>query len=149
MKVRAVAGARGFGARMELLAKDIAFSVALDRPMLAHIEDLRKRAQSQASPLDLKKWEGGTSDIEFATRLLQLKHVGEWPELRRGDVLGAVGHPAGLRTRGQGSLPGSSQGLYRSAAHYQPFAHVWRELRLPLARIRGRAEEPCGAAFHR
>ncbi len=90
MKVRAVAGERGFAMRAERIAKEVAFSERLDRPALEHINDLRRRAQAQTSVLDLKRWEGGISDIEFATRFLQLRHAADWPELKRGDVLGAL-----------------------------------------------------------
>lgn len=90
MKVRAVAGERSFAKRAERIAKDVAFSGRLDRAALERINDLRRRAQAQTSILDLKRWEGGISDIEFATRFLQLRHAAEWPELKRGDVLGAL-----------------------------------------------------------
>ncbi len=51
---------------------------------------MRQKAIAHASPLDLKKGEGGISDIEFATRFLQLYFCAEFPELRRGDVFGAL-----------------------------------------------------------
>jgi [glutamine synthetase] adenylyltransferase / [glutamine synthetase]-adenylyl-L-tyrosine phosphorylase len=90
MKARAVAGERGFGASMEKRAKEIAFGVHLDKAELDDFENLRQKAIAHAGSLDLKKGAGGMADIEFATRFLQLSFCAEFPELRRGDVFGAL-----------------------------------------------------------
>ena len=90
MKVRAVAGGRGFAREAETLAKELAFSVPLDAATFEHNETLRRKMHERASERDLKKSPGGIADVEYLTRYLQLQHVAECPELRRGDVFGAL-----------------------------------------------------------
>jgi glutamate-ammonia-ligase adenylyltransferase len=90
MKVRAVAGDYRFGTRVEMAAKDIAFSLPRTQETLDQIEDLRLRHRNKATPRNLKHADGGLSEIEFTVRLWQLRHVEEYPELKRGDVFGAV-----------------------------------------------------------
>lgn len=90
MKVRAVAGDLEFAQAMEQHMRALAFARALDSDELANVEDIRQKLVAQAGPLDLKKQEGGIAEIEFAVRLLQLRHVAAHPELERGDVLGAL-----------------------------------------------------------
>jgi glutamate-ammonia-ligase adenylyltransferase len=90
MKARAVAGDGRFGTRVECAAKDLAFSLPLSRETLHQIEDLRLRHTAQAGEFDLKHAEGGLSEVEFTTRLWQIKHAPQYPELKRGDVFGAL-----------------------------------------------------------
>ena len=90
MKGRAVAGDRDFMRKCERIAKEVAFSLPLNRHAIGQIESLRKKMVQHAHPLSLKKTEGGISEIEYATRLLQLRHVAQYPELKRGDVFGAL-----------------------------------------------------------
>ena len=51
---------------------------------------MRTRLAATVSKLDLKRREGGIAEIEFATRLLQLRHVAGNPDLERGGVFGAL-----------------------------------------------------------
>lgn len=90
MKARAVAGDSRFGTRVERAAKDLAFSLPLNRQTLDQIEELRLRHTAQAGEYDLKHAEGGLSEVEFTTRLWQIKYAPEFPELKRGDVFGAL-----------------------------------------------------------
>ncbi|MCX5768911.1 MAG: DUF294 nucleotidyltransferase-like domain-containing protein, partial [Candidatus Hydrogenedentes bacterium] len=90
IKARAVAGDLEFGKEVETEARDIAFSLPLTPETLAGIGEIRRKIVHGASPKDLKKAEGGLTDIEFIVRLLQLRHAGQWPDLKRGDVLGAL-----------------------------------------------------------
>jgi glutamate-ammonia-ligase adenylyltransferase len=90
MKVRAVGGDAEFAQRMETMARDAAFDLVLAPENIDHIEDMRCRLAKSASPCDLKRSEGGLAELEFAVRLLQLRHAPQWPELKRGDVLGAL-----------------------------------------------------------
>jgi len=90
MKARAVAGDPAFADAVENAARDLAFSLPLTRQTLAHIDDIRSRLAQAAPPLDLKKSEGGLAGLEFTIRLLQLRHVARFPELKRGDALGAL-----------------------------------------------------------
>ncbi|MCC6143454.1 MAG: bifunctional [glutamate--ammonia ligase]-adenylyl-L-tyrosine phosphorylase/[glutamate--ammonia-ligase] adenylyltransferase, partial [Candidatus Hydrogenedentes bacterium] len=90
MKVRAVAGQPAFAAEAERAMKQIAFTLPLDPPNLARVEELRQRHAQQASPLDLKSAEGGISEVELVTRFWQLQHVQRFPALMRGDVFGAL-----------------------------------------------------------
>lgn len=90
MKARAVAGDYRFGARVEKAAKDIAFSLPCTPETLGQIEDLRIRHMEKASARNLKHAEGSLSEIEFAVRIWQLRHVRAYPELKRGDVFGAI-----------------------------------------------------------
>jgi len=122
MKVRAVAGDAAFAAKVEQLAKDVAFSLPLDQTTLDGIETLRRRMVEQASPLDLKKCEGGLAEIEFATRFYQLRYAPEYPALRRGDVFGA------LDILHENSLI--------EPAHYAGLRRPYGELRRILNRIR-------------
>ncbi|MFP4173895.1 MAG: bifunctional [glutamate--ammonia ligase]-adenylyl-L-tyrosine phosphorylase/[glutamate--ammonia-ligase] adenylyltransferase [Candidatus Hydrogenedentota bacterium] len=97
MKARTVAGDSPFAERMGELASAIAFAQPLDAASLAHIEDIRQKIAGSAKPFDLKKQEGGIVELEFAVRLLQLRHAGEDPALQRADVTGALDR---LRERG-------------------------------------------------
>ena len=90
MKVRAVAGDPDFMARVEQVARHIAFSMQLDRAALDELEGMRSKLAATAPRLDLKRREGGIAEIEFATRLLQLRHVGDHPDLERGGVFAAL-----------------------------------------------------------
>ena len=90
VKARAVAGDSEFAAEVETGARDIAFSLPLTPEALAEINDIRRKIAHGASPQDLKKGEGGLTDIEFVVRLLQLRYAAQWPDLKRGDVLGAL-----------------------------------------------------------
>lgn len=90
MKARAVAGDPAFMAHIETLTREIAFSKAPDRSELEQIETLRKQLAAAAPAHDLKRREGGIAEIEFATRLLQLRHVASCPELKHGGVFGAL-----------------------------------------------------------
>lgn len=90
IKARWVAGDAEFGAGVEERLRAVAFSVPLTDESASKIEGIRKKIVQSALDLDLKKGEGGLAAIEFAVRLLQLRHAGRFPELRRGDVLGAL-----------------------------------------------------------
>jgi glutamate-ammonia-ligase adenylyltransferase len=57
---------------------------------LDHIEEIRAKIVASASPLDLKKAEGGIVEIEFATRMLQILYASETPRVKRSDVAGAL-----------------------------------------------------------
>ncbi len=90
VKVRPVAGSQAFGEAVAARARDLAFSLPLTPDVLDHIDDIRRRINETGSRLELKKDEGGLIEIEFAVRLLQLRHAAQVPELKRGDVLGAI-----------------------------------------------------------
>ncbi|HDP34765.1 MAG TPA: hypothetical protein ENN29_06610, partial [Candidatus Hydrogenedentes bacterium] len=90
MKVRAVAGDPAFRERVETEARNIAFAVVPDAAALDELESLRKKLAAAATAQDLKRREGGIAEIEFATRLLQLKHVRGCPDLKRGGVFAAL-----------------------------------------------------------
>ncbi|MBI4560374.1 MAG: bifunctional [glutamate--ammonia ligase]-adenylyl-L-tyrosine phosphorylase/[glutamate--ammonia-ligase] adenylyltransferase [Candidatus Hydrogenedentes bacterium] len=90
VKVRAVAGDAEFARRVENEARELAFSLPLDPENLEQIEEIRKKIVEHASPLDLKKHEGGIAEMEFIVRLLQIRHATDFPELKRADVLGAL-----------------------------------------------------------
>jgi [glutamine synthetase] adenylyltransferase / [glutamine synthetase]-adenylyl-L-tyrosine phosphorylase len=122
MKVRAVAGDTAFARQVEEAARDIAFSVPLNRDTLENIESLRRKMAEQADPLDIKKQEGGISEIEYTVRLWQLEHVAALPQLKRGDVFGALDI-----LDAHGLTDESESGILREA---------WAELRRILNRIR-------------
>ena len=90
IKARRVAGDLEFAKELETEARNIAFSLPLTPGTLAEIGEIRRKITHGASPQDLKKAEGGLTDIEFIVRLLQLRNAGQWPDLKRGDVLGAL-----------------------------------------------------------
>ncbi len=90
MKVRAVGGDTEFARHVEVMARDAAFDLALTPGNADHVEDMRSRLAKAAPPWDLKRGEGGLAELEIAVRLLQARHAPQWPELKRGDVLGAL-----------------------------------------------------------
>ncbi|HPO13873.1 MAG TPA: bifunctional [glutamate--ammonia ligase]-adenylyl-L-tyrosine phosphorylase/[glutamate--ammonia-ligase] adenylyltransferase [Candidatus Hydrogenedentes bacterium] len=90
MKVRAVAGDPEFSVRMEAIAQEIAFSTPLERATLERVDMLRQKMHDQASPLDLKKREGGIAEVELIVRCWQLKYAAAYPALRRGGVFGTL-----------------------------------------------------------
>lgn len=90
IKIRAVAGDAALGANVEECLRAVAFGMELDPDTLARIEDIRRKIGQNASPLDIKKAEGGLAELEFVVRLLQLQHAERIPGLKRGDVLGAL-----------------------------------------------------------
>ncbi len=90
MKVRAVAGDTPYREALEAQARDMAFSFTPTHSDLDNLESLRRKLAAAASPFDLKRREGGIAEIEFATRLMQLRHAADCPELRRGGVFGAL-----------------------------------------------------------
>jgi glutamate-ammonia-ligase adenylyltransferase len=90
IKARAVAGDLEFANEVEANARDIAFSLPLTPETLAEIDEIRRKIVHGASPNDLKKAEGGLTEIEFIVRLLQVRNAAQWPDLKRGDVVGAL-----------------------------------------------------------
>lgn len=90
MKVRAVAGNPEFAARIDAVAKDIAFSTPLERATLERVDSLRQKMHDQASPLDIKKREGGISEVELIVRCWQLQFAAAYPALKRGGVFGTL-----------------------------------------------------------
>jgi glutamate-ammonia-ligase adenylyltransferase len=90
VKARAVAGDREFGADAGRRARELAFTLELTPENIANIEDIRQKIVAASTPRNLKKDEGGIAELEFAIRLLQLRHAATHPELKRGDVLGAL-----------------------------------------------------------
>lgn len=90
MKARAAGGDMHFAFQIERMAKELAFSLPLNRETLEQVDSLRRKHAEGAGPLDLKKTEGGINEVEFAVRLWQLRFVRELPELKRGDVFGAL-----------------------------------------------------------
>lgn len=90
MKVRGVSGDEPFATRTASEARHMAFSMGLDRKALEDLEHMRAKLAASAQRLDLKRREGGIAEIEFATRILQLRHVKGHPELERGGVFGAL-----------------------------------------------------------
>jgi len=90
MKVRAVAGDQVFCASLETAARDIAFAIEPDEKSLDDLEALRRKLAAGAPAHDLKRREGGIAEIEFATRMLQLRHAAKCPALKRGGVFAAL-----------------------------------------------------------
>lgn len=90
MKVRGVAGDKAFTTHIAGEARHIAFSTGLNRTALDDLETMRSKLSATAQRLDLKRREGGIAEIEFATRIMQLRHVKEHPDLERGGVFGAL-----------------------------------------------------------
>jgi len=97
------------------------------------IRHMRTRLEQSASPRNLKRGPGGTMDIEFLVQMLQLKHGGDLPSIRRPGTLAAL-----LAIHQQGLLP---------ADDYEYFDRSYRFLRSVEAHIRlmkatGRHELP-------
>ncbi|GMV94199.1 MAG: glutamate-ammonia-ligase adenylyltransferase [Candidatus Hydrogenedentota bacterium] len=90
VKARAVAGDHEFGSVMGRRARELAFTLELTTENIANIEDIRQKIVAASNARNLKKDEGGIAELEFAVRLLQLQHAAKHPDLKRGDVLGAL-----------------------------------------------------------
>lgn len=90
VKVRAVAGDRGFAREVEGVARELAFGLPLTDASIANIEEVRAKIVASSTQSSLKKDEGGLVELEFAVRLLQLRVALHAPQLKRGDVLGAI-----------------------------------------------------------
>ena len=90
VKARYVAGDPRLGQRIEERIRAIVFGEALTVDALNRIEEIRLRIVRNTTRRDLKKDEGGIAEIEFAIRLLQLRHVNQSADLMRGDVRGAL-----------------------------------------------------------
>ncbi len=90
MKVRAVTGDTPFAENIAHELRDIAFATPLTPELLDHVEKLRRQLAEGAGPNDLKRDHGGLAEIEFATRLLQLRHVHTLPELKECAVFRAL-----------------------------------------------------------
>jgi len=90
MKIRAIAGDLDFAEKIAEQGRAIAFARPMKPDEAVHTEALQRKLAQNASPLDLKKGEGGLAEIEFAVRMRQLQYAADVPELVRGDVLGAI-----------------------------------------------------------
>ncbi len=89
-KVRAVAGNPEFCRRLDASARQLAYARAFTRADIKQIADMRDKLADTATPLDLKKDVGGLIEIEFAVRLLQMRHAQRAAELRCGHVATAI-----------------------------------------------------------
>ena len=78
-KVRAVAGDMAFGLHVADGLRDIAFATPLTPDDVSQIEAIRVKIARGADALDLKKREGGIAEIEFVTRLRQIRQVCQLP----------------------------------------------------------------------
>lgn len=90
LKSRFMAGDTAFGDRIETISHDLAYSLPLDREAVDRIEEIGERLADQVSPLNIKKQRGGIAQIEWAVRMLQIRHAEEAPALRLPDFCGAV-----------------------------------------------------------
>jgi len=90
IKARAVGVNSPFAQHMEKVALQLAFDLPLNRDNIDNIETTRQKIVEHATALDLKKGEGGIAEIEFAMRLLQIRHAPDRSELMRGDVPGTL-----------------------------------------------------------
>jgi glutamate-ammonia-ligase adenylyltransferase len=132
-KARVVLGAPEAAAQ----AMEVVAAAAFDPPwtpkFAAEIRQMRLRLEDTASKRNLKRGPGGTVDTEFLVQMLQLKHGGADPSVRRPGTLDA--------------LAALAQGGYLSADDAEYFAQSYRFQRSVEARIRlmnaaGRHELP-------
>ena len=97
LKARPVAGDSAFCSGLAEWVQRAGFSRPFSIEEVEQIADLRERMAKEASALDLKKGSGGLIEIEFLTRILQVRFSADLPELACGDVRGAI---EGLRRHG-------------------------------------------------
>ena len=90
VKARWIAGDDPFAEHIQERARNFAFDLELNGDALDRIEDIRQKIAEKTNLLDIKKCEGGLAEIEFALRLLQIKHASSEPRLRWGGVRGAI-----------------------------------------------------------
>jgi glutamate-ammonia-ligase adenylyltransferase len=90
LKARAIAGDDPFRARIEEEAHELAYSTPFTHDDFVQAENIRKQLSAKASPLDIKKAEGGIAELEFGIRFLQLHYGKEDRKLRTASVLEAL-----------------------------------------------------------
>jgi glutamate-ammonia-ligase adenylyltransferase len=127
VKARFICGDEAFGRRVETIARDAVFGRALTAEDVSNVEDVRKKIVESATRSDLKKDEGGIAELEFGLRLLQIAHATRAPELRRGDVQGALG-----ALEQAGAVGAETAGELRAA--YVLFRRIENRLRLAHGR---------------
>ncbi|MBX7255542.1 MAG: bifunctional [glutamate--ammonia ligase]-adenylyl-L-tyrosine phosphorylase/[glutamate--ammonia-ligase] adenylyltransferase [Candidatus Hydrogenedentes bacterium] len=137
-KVRAVAGDAEFGEAVAQRVRDVAFGLELTPETLEHIEEIRAKLVASNTSLNVKKGEGGIAELEFAVRLLQIRNAAKHPELKRGDVLGAI---EGLQAIG--ALSAGDAEMLREA--YLLFRRIENRLRINLGRSVSTLPEDPGA----
>jgi glutamate-ammonia-ligase adenylyltransferase len=126
VRLRAVAGDAGLGARVERLRDELVY--AAHGPDPASLRRLRERQIVGAVPpgrLNAKYSPGALVDLEYAVQALQLQHGGTEPRLRTPrihEALAALAHVGALD-------PGEAQGLADSYRFFRLLINSLRMLR--------------------
>ena len=132
-KARVVLGASAAAEYAMQAVAEATFGPAWKRQYATEIRAMRMRLEETASRRNLKRGPGGTVDVEFLVQMLQLKHGGADPSIRRPGTLDA--------------LEALEEGGYLSSDDADYFCRSYRFQRSIEARIRlmdaaGRHELP-------
>ena len=88
LKARPVAGDMALGARFREMADNFVWQLGPED--IRELRRLKRRAEEEADPDDIKRAPGGIRDIEFTVQLLQLIHGRADPRLRTTGTLAAI-----------------------------------------------------------
>jgi glutamate-ammonia-ligase adenylyltransferase len=89
-KARPLCGTDATRRRTMELIRDVIVRYDWQPASAEEIRRMRIRMQQSASDQNLKRGIGGTVDVEFIVQMLQLKHVGQFPEVLTPGTLDAV-----------------------------------------------------------
>ncbi len=134
-KARVVIGTPEAAAQAMDVVAEAAFSPPWTPRFAAEIRQMRARLEDTASKLNLKRGPGGTVDLEFLVQMLQLKHGGDDPSVRRPGTLDAL---AALEQGGY--LPTDDAEYFFESYRFQRSV----EARIRLMNAAGRHELPEG-----
>jgi len=92
LKARPVGGDEALGREFAALAEAVVYGAALTDAQAGEIQAMKQRVETERlkDPNDLKLGQGGMTDIEWTTQLLQLRHGVRRPRLRTPSTLDAL-----------------------------------------------------------
>ena len=92
LKARPVGGDEALGREFTALAEAVVYGTALTDAQAGEIQAMKQRVETERlkDPNDLKLGQGGMTDIEWTTQLLQLRHGVRRPRLRTPSTLDAL-----------------------------------------------------------
>ena len=113
---RFISGGRRLQRQIGAMIDGFVYEPELKPEEVSRIAHLRRRMEvelgkeAQQARFHLKAGAGGLQDVEFATQLLQLKHGGDYPELRIPHTLTAMGRLERLGLLGEVAVHDLSEG---------------------------------------
>ncbi|MBM4050109.1 MAG: bifunctional [glutamate--ammonia ligase]-adenylyl-L-tyrosine phosphorylase/[glutamate--ammonia-ligase] adenylyltransferase, partial [Planctomycetes bacterium] len=132
-KARVVAGDERFGADVMKVLRSCAYGREWNPGLVDEVLAMRKRLESTAAGMDVKRGAGGVVDIEFLAELLCLKHGREHPRLQTPNTLDALHelHAAGLLTEARYAQLLTAYEFMRMIENRMRIVHNLAQDRLP------------------